>query len=186
MANLLKNPEVLKKARAEIDDKIGQERLVDEPDIVNLPYPQNIVSETFRLCPAAPLLVPRSPSEDLKTGGYDVPRGTIVLVNSWAIHRDPKLWDEPERFMPERFENKAAENTNKLMMFGNGRRTCPGAALGQRMVSLALGSLIQCFDWKKVNGEEIDMTENPGMARRKLVPLRAVCYQRPIMISLFA
>ncbi|KAJ4907781.1 Cytochrome P450 protein [Raphanus sativus] len=102
---------VLKKARAEIDDKIGQERLVDEPDIVNLPYLQNIVSETFRLCPAAPLLVPRSPSEDLKIGGYDVPRGTIVLVNSWAIHREPKLWDEPERFMPERFEDKAAANT---------------------------------------------------------------------------
>ncbi|KAF8044905.1 hypothetical protein N665_6036s0002, partial [Sinapis alba] len=158
-------------------------RLVDEPDIVNLPYLQNIVLETFRLCPAAPLLVPRSPSEDINIGGYDVPRGTIVLVNSWAIHRDPKLWDEPERFMPERFEDKAAANTNKLMMFGNGRRTCPGAALGQRMVSLALGSLIQCFDWEKVNGEDIDMTENPGMAMRKLVPLRAVCHQRSILTN---
>ncbi|KAL0729189.1 hypothetical protein Bca4012_025282 [Brassica carinata] len=183
MASLLKNPEVLKKAKAEIDDKIGQEHLVDEPDIVNLPYLQNIVLETFRLCPAAPLLVPRSPSEDIKIGGYDVPCGTIVLVNSWSIHRDPKLWDEPERFMPERFEDKAAANANKLMMFGNGRRTCPGAALGQRMVSLALGSLIQCFDWEKVNGEDIDMTENPGMAMRKLVPLRAVCHQRPIMTN---
>ncbi|CAN8248381.1 unnamed protein product [Cochlearia groenlandica] len=184
MANLLNNPEVLKKAKAEIDEKIGQERLVDEPDIANLPYLQNIVSETFRLCPAAPLLVPRSPTEDLKIGGYDIPRGTIVLVNAWAIHRDPKLWDEPERFMPERFEDQA--NANKLMVFGNGRRTCPGATLGQRMVSLALGSLIQCFDWEKVNGEEVDMTENPGMAMRKLVQLRAVCHQRSIMSSLLA
>ncbi|KAG7534562.1 Cytochrome P450 [Arabidopsis thaliana x Arabidopsis arenosa] len=184
MANLLKNPEVLKKAKAEIDEKIGEERLVDEPDIVNLPYLQNIVSETFRLCPAAPLLVPRSPSEDIKIGGYDIPRGTIVLVNAWAIHRDPKLWDEPERFMPERFENEEA--AKKLMVFGNGRRTCPGATLGQRMVLLALGSLIQCFDWEKVNGEDIDMTENPGMAMRKLVQLRAVCHKRPIMTNLLA
>lgn len=184
MANLLKNPEVLKKAKAEIDERIGEERLVDEPDIANLPYLQNIVSETFRLCPAAPLLVPRSPSEDIKIGGYDIPRGTIVLVNAWGIHRDPKLWDEPERFMPERFENEEA--AKKLMVFGNGRRTCPGATLGQRMVLLALGSLIQCFDWEKVNGEDIDMTENPGMAMRKLVQLRAVCHKRPIMTNLLA
>ncbi|KFK27277.1 hypothetical protein AALP_AA8G361100 [Arabis alpina] len=186
MASLLRNPEVLKKAKAEIDEKIGNERLIDEPDIVNLPYLQNIVSETFRLCPAAPLLVPRTPTEDIKIGGYDVPRGTIVLVNAWAIHRDPKLWDEPERFMPERFEDQEAANANKLMVFGNGRRTCPGAALGQKMVTLALGSLIQCFEWEKVNGDEIDMTENPGMAMRKLVPLRAVCHQRPIMNNLLA
>ncbi|VVB16120.1 unnamed protein product [Arabis nemorensis] len=186
MANLLRNPEVLKKAKSEIDEKIGQERLIDEPDIVNLPYLQNIVSETFRLCPAAPLLVPRTPTEDIKVGEYDVPRGTIVLVNAWAIHRDPKLWDEPERFMPERFEDQEAANVNKLMVFGNGRRTCPGAALAQRMVTLALGSLIQCFEWEKVNGEEIDMTENPGMAMRKLVPLRAICHQRPIMTNLLA
>ncbi|KAL1217460.1 Cytochrome P450 81F2 [Cardamine amara subsp. amara] len=185
MANLLRNPQVLKKAKAEIDEKVGEERLVDEPDIVNLPYLQNIVYETFRLCPAAPLLVPRSPSEDLKIDEYDVPRGTIVLVNAWAIHRDPKLWDEPERFMPERFEDQAAANVNKLMTFGNGRRTCPGATLGQRMVTLALGSLIQCFDWEKVSGEDIDMTENPGMAMRKLVPLRAVCHKRPIATNLF-
>ncbi|KAG2319130.1 hypothetical protein Bca52824_012343 [Brassica carinata] len=171
MACLLRHPESLEKARLEIEDKIGQERLIDEPDLANLPYLQNIVSETFRLYPAAPLLVPRSTTEDIKVGGYDVPRGTMVMVNAWAIHRDPILWNEPEKFKPERFND---EDVHKLMSFGNGRRACPGAGLGQRIVTLALGSLIQCFDWKKVNGEKIDMTETSGMAMRKKEPLRAL------------
>ncbi|XP_010531271.1 PREDICTED: cytochrome P450 81F3-like [Tarenaya hassleriana] len=187
MSNLLKNPEALNKARSEIDEKIGQDRLIDEPDIAELPYLQNIVSETFRLYPAAPLLVPRSPSEDMKIGGYDVPKDTIVLVNAWAIHRDPDLWSDPEKFEPERFGSRCGgeeAEVRQLMPFGNGRRTCPGAGLGQRIVTLALGSLIQCFDWEKVKGEAIDMAETPGMAMRKAVPLRALYRPRPIMDKL--
>ena len=123
MTNLLKHPQVLEKARLEIDEKIGEDRLIDEPDLAELPYLQNVVSETFRLFPVAPLLVPRTPTKDMKIGGYDVPRDTIVLVNAWAIHRDPKLWDDPERFVPERCNNVGgSENyANKLMPFGNGR-----------------------------------------------------------------
>jgi cytochrome P450 len=190
MSSLLNHPEALEKAKLEIDEKIGQERLIDEPDIANLPYLQNIVSETFRLYPAAPLLVPRSPTEDIKVGGYDVPRGTMVMVNAWAIHRDPELWNEPEKFKPERFNGGEGggrgEDVHKLMPFGNGRRSCPGAGLGQKIVTLALGSLIQCFDWQKVNGEAIDMTETPGMAMRKKIPLSALCQSRPIMSKLQA
>ncbi|WZZ46303.1 hypothetical protein YC2023_042562 [Brassica napus] len=175
MACLLNHPESLEKAKQEIDEKIGQERLIDEPDLANLPYLQNILSETFRLYPAAPLLVPRSTTEDIKVGGYDVPRGTMVMVNAWAIHRDPSLWNEPEKFKPERFNiGEGGEDVHKLMPFGNGRRACPGVGLGQRIVTLALGSLIQCFDWEKVNGEMVDMTETPGMAMRKKEPLWAL------------
>ncbi|CAN6817722.1 unnamed protein product [Brassica oleracea] len=182
MACLLNHPESLEKAKQEIDEKIGQERLIDEPDLANLPYLQNILSETFRLYPAAPLLVPRSTTEDIKVGGYDVPRGTMVMVNAWAIHRDPSLWNEPEKFKPERFNiGEGGEDVHKLMPFGNGRRACPGVGLGQRIVTLALGSLIQCFDWEKVNGEMVDMTETPGMAMRKKEPLWALCSSRPIM-----
>ncbi|XVF20609.1 hypothetical protein REPUB_Repub12eG0015500 [Reevesia pubescens] len=115
---------------------------------------------SLRLYPAAPLLLPHMPSTDCTIGGYNVPRGTIVLVNAWAIHRDPKLWDDPTSFKPERFENdeKLGEHSHKLMPFGLGRRACPGANLAQRVVGLTLGSLIQCFDWERVDGTEIDMT----------------------------
>ncbi|KAL0726186.1 hypothetical protein Bca4012_022279 [Brassica carinata] len=185
MTNLLKHPDVLEKARSEIDEKIGEDRLIDEPDITVLPYLQDVVSETFRLFPVAPLLVPRTPTEDMKIGGYDVPRDTIVIVNAWAIHRDPELWDDPDRFNPERFNGCGSElYAYKLLPFGNGRRICPGAGLGRRIVTLALGSLIQCFDWETLKGEEINMTESAGLGMRKLDPLRAMCRPRPIMAKL--
>uniref|UniRef100_A0A1J3J827 Cytochrome P450 81F1 n=1 Tax=Noccaea caerulescens TaxID=107243 RepID=A0A1J3J827_NOCCA len=186
MSNLLKYPQVLEKARSEIDEKIGKDRLIDEPDIADLPYLQNVVNETFRLFPVAPLLIPRTPTEDMKIGGYDVPRDTIVLVNAWAIHRDPELWEDPERFHPDRFNNGLGSEhyLYKLMPFGNGRRICPGAGLGRRIVTLALGSLIQCFDWEDVKGEEIDMAESAGLGMRKTDPLRAMCRPRPIMAKL--
>ncbi|KAL1190454.1 Cytochrome P450 81D11 [Cardamine amara subsp. amara] len=179
MSNLVNHPEVLKKARIEIDEKVGLDRLVDEQDIVNLPYLQNIVSETLRLYPAVPLLLPHLSSEDCQVGGYDVPRGTMVLVNAWAMHRDPKLWEDPEIFKPERFEKEG--EAEKLMPFGMGRRACPGAGLAQRLVSLALGTLVQCFEWERVGEELVDMTEDKGATLPKALPLRAMCKSRSIV-----
>ena len=182
MSNLLNYPEVLRKARNEIDDKIGFDRLVDEPDIVKLPYLQNIVSETLRLYPAVPLLLPHLSSNDCKVAGYDVPRGTMVLTNVWAMQRDPTLWEAAEMFKPERFD-KAGE-ADKLLPFGMGRRACPGAGLAQRLVSLVLGTLVQCFEWERVGDELVDMTEDKGATLPKLVPLRTMCKARPIVAKL--
>lgn len=182
MSNLLNYPEVLRKARNEIDDKIGFDRLVDEPDIVKLPYLQNIVSETLRLYPAVPLLLPHLSSNDCKVAGYDVPRGTMVLTNVWAMLRDPTLWEAAEMFKPERFD-KAGE-ADKLLPFGMGRRACPGAGLAQRLVSLVLGTLVQCFEWERVGDELVDMTEDKGATLPKLVPLRTMCKARPIVAKL--
>ncbi|WZZ76905.1 hypothetical protein YC2023_088275 [Brassica napus] len=182
MSNLLNYPEVLRKARNEIDDKIGFDRLVDEPDIVNLPYLQNIVSETLRLYPAVPLLLPHLSSNDCKVAGYDVSRGTMVLTNVWAMQRNPTLWEDAEMFKPERFD-KAGE-ADKLLPFGMGRRACPGAGLAQRLVSLVLGTLVQCFEWERVGDELVDMTEDKGATLPKLVPLRTMCKARPIVAKL--
>ncbi|EOA23299.1 hypothetical protein CARUB_v10018682mg [Capsella rubella] len=180
ISNLLNHPEVLQKAKAEIDEQIGLDRLIEEQDIVKLPYLQNIVSETLRLYPVAPMLLPHLASEDCALAGYDVPRGTIILVNAWAIHRDPKLWEEPEKFKPERFEKQGEEK--KLMAFGIGRRSCPGSGLAQRLVTLALGSLIQCFEWERVGKEYVDMRESEkGTTMRRAKPLQAMCRARPIV-----
>lgn len=180
MSSLLNHPEILMKVRAEIDDKVGLDRLIDESDIVNLRYLQNTVSETLRLYPAVPLLLPHMSSDDCKVAGYDMPRGTILLVNAWAMHRDPKLWEEPERFKPERFEKEG--EIHKLMIpFGIGRRACPGAGLAQRVVSLTLGTLVQCFEWGRVGEELVDMTEDDGVTLPKMMPLRAMCRARNIV-----
>ncbi|XP_027925138.1 cytochrome P450 81E8-like [Vigna unguiculata] len=173
MTNLLNQPEILKKAKREIDTHIGQNRLVDEVDIPKLPYIQSIVYETLRLHPAAPMLVPHFSSEDCTIGDYNLPQNSILLVNAWAIHRDPNLWSDPTHFKPERFENES--EANKLLPFGLGRRACPGSNLAQRTVSLTLALLIQCFEWKRSTDEEIDLIEGKGITVGRKLPLEAMC-----------
>ncbi|KAK7315701.1 hypothetical protein VNO77_34269 [Canavalia gladiata] len=173
MCNLLNHPEILQKAKNELDTHIGSDRLVDECDISNLPYLQNIINETLRLNPAAPMLVPHLSSEDCIIGGYNFPKNTILLVNAWAIHRDPKLWNDPTLFKPERFEKEG--EANKLVAFGLGRRACPGINLAQRTIGLTLALLIQCFEWKRISEEEIDMTEGKGITLSKKDSLEAMC-----------
>lgn len=177
ISNLLNHPEILKKAKTDIDTKIGLDRLIDESDINNLPYLQNIVSETLRLYPVAPTLLPHVASEDCMVAGYDVPRGTVLLVNVWAMHRDRRIWEEPETFKPERFEQKGVDQ--KLIPFGMGRRACPGSGLAQRLVNLAIGSLVQCFEWERVGNENVDMKE--GSMMHQATPMQAMCKARPIV-----
>ncbi|KAK8532309.1 hypothetical protein V6N12_053754 [Hibiscus sabdariffa] len=169
------------------DTEIGDENLIDESDVPKLKYLQSIVLETLRLHPAAPLLLPHMPSSDCTIGGYDVPRGAFVLVNAWSLHRDPKSWDDPTSFKPERFQNGEKLGGNdplgsyKLIPFGLGRRACPGAGLAQRVVGLALGAMIQCFEWERIDNEEIDMVEGTGGTMPKARPLKASCKARPIV-----
>ncbi|KMZ71792.1 Isoflavone 2'-hydroxylase [Zostera marina] len=193
MALLLNNPEVLKIAREEMDEKVGQNRLVDEGDLSSLPYLQAIITETTRLYPAGPLLVPHESSEDIVIGGYHVPKGTMLLVNAWAIHRDEKLWKEPLEFKPERFltqdfgSGEACRNKSlKMLPFGVGRRRCPGEALALKMIGLTLASLIQCFEWERVGCVDVDMTEGHGLTLPKAVPLEAMIATRESMAALLS
>ena len=105
MSELLRGrPDALVKATEELDRVIGRERLVTEGDIPNLPYTEAIVKETMRLHPVTPLLAPRMSREDASLGSYDIPTGTLVFVNVWAIGRDPAVWgDDADEFWPERF-----------------------------------------------------------------------------------
>ncbi|KAG4973191.1 hypothetical protein AAZX31_11G050400 [Glycine max] len=184
MSNLLNSPEVLEKARVELDTQVGQDRLIEEADVTKLQYLQNIISETLRLHPPLSMLLPHLSSEDCTVGSYDVPRNTMLMVNAWAIHRDPKIWADPTSFKPERFENGPVD-AHKLISFGLGRRACPGAGMAQRTLGLTLGSLIQCFEWKRIGEEKVDMTEGGGTIVPKAIPLDAQCKARPIISKIF-
>ncbi|KAK8552007.1 hypothetical protein V6N13_120440 [Hibiscus sabdariffa] len=131
---LLNHPEVMHKASDEIATKVGRDRLLDETDLPKLNYLQSIISETLRLFPPVPLLVPHESSEDSVVCGYNVPRGTMLLVNAWKIHRDPNLWEDATKFKPERFEGREEGEGYKLLPFGFGRRACPGAVLGRKLL----------------------------------------------------
>ena len=180
MALLLNHPDALNKAREEIDIHVGQGRLMEESDLSKLGYLQNVFSETHRLCPAAPLLLPHMTSSHCQVGGFDIPKGTMLLINAWAIHRDPKAWDNPTSFKPERF-NSEENNNYKLFPFGLGMRACPGSGLANKVMGLTLGLLIQCYEWKRVSKKEVDMAEGLGLTMPKAVPLEAMCKARDII-----
>jgi cytochrome P450 len=90
------------------------------------------------------------------------------------------VWEDPTEFRPERFEDGKAEG-RLLMPFGMGRRKCPGETLALRTVGLVLGTLIQCFDWDRVDGAEVDVTESGGLTIPMAVPLEAMCRPRGAM-----
>nr|BAF98467.1 cytochrome P450 [Coptis japonica var. dissecta] len=184
MSLLLNNPQVIKKAQAEIDNNLEQGRLINESDVNKLPYLHSIITETLRIYPAGPLLVPHESSEECIVGGYKVPSGTMLLVNVWAIQQDPNIWVEPTKFKPERFDGfEGTRDGFKLMPFGSGRRGCPGEGLAMRVVALALGALIQCFDWERVGEEMVDMSEGPGLTLPKVHPLEAKCRPRSTALN---
>ncbi|MQL89626.1 hypothetical protein Taro_022205 [Colocasia esculenta] len=176
MAELINHPAILHRAREEIDTVVGRSRLVDESDVPNLPYLQAVVKETLRLHPAGPLNV-RQSTRDCRVGGYDVPAGTRLFVNTWAIGRDPAQWAEPLQFRPERFgEGGDGAGVDvrgqhfRLLPFGSGRRVCPGASLALHVVQGALAAMVQCFEWK-VEGGRVDMAEGAGLTLPRARPL---------------
>ncbi|KAL9994363.1 putative isoflavone 2'-hydroxylase [Helianthus debilis subsp. tardiflorus] len=183
---LLNNPEALKKAQDEIDDYVGEDRLVNESDLANLPYLRSIINETMRMYPPGPLVFHES-SKDCKVGGYHIPSGTMLLMNLWAMQNDPKNWENPKKFKPERFLGlEGSRDGYKLMPFGSGRRRCPAENLAMRMIGLALGTLIQCFEWERPSEERIDMTEGKGLTMPKAKPLVANCQPRRKMAKLLS
>ncbi|OMO70652.1 Cytochrome P450 [Corchorus olitorius] len=184
---LLNNPKTLVKAQEEIDMVVGTNRLMDETDIDKLPYLGGIINETFRMCPITPLLIPHESSEECTVGGFRIPRGTMLLVNIWAMHNDPALWEDPTIFKPERFVGPKTENNNGLILpFGAGRRKCPGERMAMRSIPLVLGCLIQCFEWERIGEEMVDMSEGKGLTMPKAKPLVAKCRPRSAMMNLLS
>ncbi|CAL4889574.1 unnamed protein product [Urochloa decumbens] len=183
MSELVRNPKVMQKAQAEICEKLQGKPTVTEDDLVGLRYIKLIIKETLRLHPVVPLLLPRECRESCKVMGYDVPKGTTVFVNVWAISRDPKCWDDATMFKPERFEGDAVDFKGtdfEYTPFGAGRRMCPGMAFAQASMELVLAALLYHFDWE-LPGEmlpsELDMTEEMGMTVRRKHDL----YLRPVV-----
>ncbi|CAI0476663.1 unnamed protein product [Linum tenue] len=180
MAELLRNPYVLVKAKEELEQIIGKGNPLQESDIHKLPYLQSIIKETFRLHPPVPLLLPRKAGAEVAICGFAVPKGAQILVNAWAIGRDPSTWDAPNSFVPERFMESSVDvkgNNFELIPFGGGRRICPGLPLALRMLHMMLGSLVHWFDWKladEIVPEKLDMEEKFGLTLQKAKPLLAI------------
>ncbi|CAL5059883.1 unnamed protein product [Urochloa decumbens] len=183
MSELMRNPRVMHKAQAELRDNLCGKPTVTEDDLADLKYLKLIIRETLRLHPSVPLLLPRECQESCKVMGYDIPKGTTVFVNVWAISRDHKYWDDAEIFKPERFESVAVDFKGtdfEFTPFGAGRRICPGMTFAQASMDLALAALLYHFDWKLPAGllpGELNMEEVMGITVRRKHDL----YLRPVV-----
>ncbi|XVF40230.1 hypothetical protein PTKIN_Ptkin01aG0095100 [Pterospermum kingtungense] len=183
LAELMNHPKVLEKARKQIDQVVGTNRIVQESNTTNLPYIQVVIKETLRLHPPIPV-VSRKSVETCKIYGYDILENAIVFFNVWSIGRDPGYWKDPLKFKPERFlpSNNGSDHGAsvvdikgqhfRLLPFGSGRKGCLGMLLAVQKLHTTVAATIQCLDFnvmtpdgvKSAPGKEVvDMTERNGL-----------------------
>ncbi|XP_019096414.1 PREDICTED: cytochrome P450 705A5-like [Camelina sativa] len=180
MGEIINNPNVLERLRGEIDCVVGKTRLIQETDQQNLPCLQAVVKETIRLHPPGPFFV-RFSKEGCNIRGFYVPEETSLVVNAYAVMRDPETWEDPLVFKPERFlasrtekEEERREKAIKYIPFGSGRRSCPGENLAYVIVGTAIGVMVQGFEWRRIKDEKkINMEEAVvGLSLTMVHPLK--------------
>ncbi|KAI3752590.1 hypothetical protein L2E82_24624 [Cichorium intybus] len=180
MSELVRNPRVLKKAQAEVRGALNGKNEVHEADIQGLKYLKMVIKESMRLHPSLPLLLPRECRESCEIDGYVIPVKTKVIVNAWALARDPEYWHDAECFLPERFEDSCYDfkgSNMEYLPFGAGRRICPGILFGVANVELVLASLLYHFNWELPNGMiigDLDMNETFGSSIRRKTSLQLI------------
>ncbi|KAI0092433.1 CyP450 monooxygenase [Irpex rosettiformis] len=143
-------PELQKRAREELDEVVGPDRLPTYEDYDSLPYIHAIFMECARWIPVVPLSLPRRALVDDHYEGYFIPKGTLILANVWHILRDPQEYPDPDRFYPDRFMKDGALNSDvrdpNTVAFGFGRRICPGRHLAKDNAFLTMASVLHVFD----------------------------------------
>ncbi|KAH9753340.1 Xanthotoxin 5-hydroxylase CYP82C4 [Citrus sinensis] len=180
---LLNHRDILDKVQNELDIQVGTKRQVNESDLKNLVYLQATLKEAMRLYPAVPLLIPHEAIEECTVNGYHVPAGTQLLINVWKLQRDPRVWEEPCKFQPERFLTKHKDidvrgQHLELLPFGSGRRMCPGVSFALQVMQFTIASLLQGFDFATPSNEPLDMGEGFGLTMEKSRPLEVLIAPR--------
>ncbi|XP_043693221.1 cytochrome P450 71B10-like [Telopea speciosissima] len=177
MTEFIRHPNVMKKVQAEIRNHVGKKGKVQESDLEELHYFRAALKESWRLHTPSPLLIPRETMCDCKLDGYDIPNKTRIHVNVFAIHKDPKIWKNPDDFIPERFIENPLDvrgQSYEYLPFSSGRRGCPGINMGVAIVELAVANLLYSFDWQLPKGmkiEDINMEEIFNLTLIKKTPL---------------
>jgi cytochrome P450 len=178
MAEVLNKPDILHKIQTELDQVVGKDRLVEESDLPQLQFLSLVIKEALRLHPPQPV-IPHHSSSPCFIDDYFIPEGAAVIVNVWAIQRDPSLWTDPLEFKPERFlqEDCKRDFTGKnfdYFPFSSGRRMCAGMAMAEKMTGYILAAFLHSFDWKLVDDMEVDFSEKFGIVMKRVVPLIAI------------
>ncbi|KAF9592797.1 hypothetical protein IFM89_017367 [Coptis chinensis] len=188
LSELLKHPRVMKLVQEELKNVVGMDRMVEEADMTKLDYLNIVIKESMRIHPVTPFLLPRESIEDITINGYFMPKKSRVLINTWAIGKDPKVWSSnAEEFYPERFIGTNIDHQGRdfqFLPFGSGRRKCPGMQLGITVVRLVLAQMVHCFNFELPDGmsaEDLDMSETFGVTLPRTNHLLAIpTYRLPM------
>ncbi|EUC54095.1 cytochrome P450 family protein [Rhizoctonia solani AG-3 Rhs1AP] len=171
VASMVLNPHVQARAQQELDTVLGRAVLPSISDKERLPYVRNVINEVFRLYPVAPLAMAHMCYQDDIYRGYSIQKGTLVLGNIWAMGRDPRHYENPEEFYPDRYLDPAVP---RPPVFGWGRRKCPGVYFADASVFINAASILATFTFTKKrdeNGREmmpqIEMERNSIMFELK-------------------
>ncbi|KAF4356791.1 hypothetical protein F8388_000594 [Cannabis sativa] len=165
---MLNQPEMLEKARTEIDSVVGNNTtLLQESHILQLPYIIACAREALRLHPVTAFNVPHVSTSDSTVAGYFIPKGSNVLLSRVGLGRNHTVWDQPLRFNPDRHLDEKhcdlGETDLRFISFTTGRRGCIRVELGTNMTVMLLGRLLQGFTWKIPHGmEKIDLSTEEG------------------------
>ncbi|XLR06326.1 hypothetical protein HN51_061209 [Arachis hypogaea] len=166
LSEMLNQPKLLQIAIEELDSVIGKERLVQESDIPKLNYVKACIREGFRLHPIVDFNIPHVSMKDTIVANYFIPKGSHVLIRRQGIGQNPRVWEEPLKFKPERHLKKDGSNLTltepnlELITFSTGRRSCPGITLGSTMTIMLFARLVHGFTWIAPPNEPIiDLSE---------------------------
>ncbi|VVB17157.1 unnamed protein product [Arabis nemorensis] len=175
---LAKHQSVQDRLYNEIQSVCGGEKIKEE-HLPRLPYVNGVFHETLRKYSPAPLVPIRYAHEDTQIGGYHIPAGSEVVINIYGCNMDKKRWERAEEWWPERFVDGQYESSDlhKTMAFGAGKRVCAGALQASLMAGIAIGRLVQEFEWKLRDGEE-ENVDTYGLTSQKLYPLMAIINPR--------
>ncbi|XP_004056565.4 cytochrome P450 1A2 [Gorilla gorilla gorilla] len=168
---LVTKPEIQRKIQKELDTVIGRERRPRLSDRPQLPYLEAFILETFRHSSFLPFTIPHSTTRDTTLNGFYIPKKCCVFVNQWQVNHDPELWEDPSEFRPERFLTADGTAINKplsekMMLFGMGKRRCIGEVLAKWEVFLFLAILLQQLEFSVPPGVKVDLTPIYGLTMK--------------------
>jgi len=149
---MLLHPDIQKRAQAELDSVTGRERLPTFDDRARLPFVDAVCKEILRWHPITPVGVPHTVTKDDIYAGFFIPKGAMVIGNTWSILHDSALYPEPDLFKPERFLNPDGSLLDDPVLtsaFGFGKRICPGRHFVDTTLFISIASLFSVFNIKR-------------------------------------
>jgi cytochrome P450 len=170
------HPEAQRRAQREIDDVVGQSRLPNLTDKERLPYLNALILEVQRRLPIGNIGIPHVAAEDDEINGYFIPRGAMVMVNPSTLFSDPAVYKDPLKFKPERYLGDNPEPDIRELMWGHGRRICPGRFLAIQNLFLIISNTLSCFEISSIKGQEPTVKFTAG----------TICHPEPFKVNIKA